>query len=56
VYLDESLIAHTPQIGICPSAGPVGVVMAEEIELVFIVVIGVVEVFDNTVEVKVLVA
>lgn len=49
-------MAHTPQIGICPSAGPVGVGMTVAVELVIVVVSRVVVVFRDAAEVVALVA
>lgn len=49
-------MAHTPQIGICPSAGSVGVGITIAVELVIVVVSRVVEVFDDAAEMVALVA
>ena len=49
-------MAHTPQMGICPSAGPVGVGITVDVELVIVVVSRVVVVFEDAGEVVALVA
>jgi len=49
-------VAHTPQIGICPSTGPVGVGITVAVELVIVMVSRVVVVFEGSAEVVALVA